>query len=203
LQVFIRDTNGRIWHKVQSSVGSSRWNGWYDLGGNAASDPVLGKTADGRLAVYVVGADGHWQMREQKSVTSGIQWENWHEVDAMPKPVYDLGEDGVKDLGGSFVGRPAVSVSTDGRFEVFAIDAEGAVSHNFQESGGKWRGWQSLGGSFTGDPMVARNKDGRIQVFALDKDGQVQFRVQREPSKSAIWDGWYPLGVAPPPVYIR
>ncbi|HET6456262.1 MAG TPA: hypothetical protein VFI02_17790 [Armatimonadota bacterium] len=52
------------------------------------------------------------------------------------------------------------------------------MSHNSQQSDGKWNGWQSLGGSFTGDAMVARNKDGRIEVFARDKDGQVQFRVQ-------------------------
>lgn len=51
--------------------------------------------------------------------------------------------------------------------------------------------------------MVGRNKDGRIELFARGKDGQVQYRVQREPAKSAVWDGWYPLGVAPPPVYIR
>lgn len=62
------------------------------------------------------------------------------------------------------------------------------MSHNSQQSGGKWNGWQTLGGTFTGESMVARNKDGRIELFARDKDGNVQFHIQREPGKSGIWD---------------
>lgn len=69
------------------------------------------------------------------------------------------------------------------------------MSHNFQESGGKWSGWQALGGPpKAGDAIAARNKDGRVELFARDKDGNVQFHIQREPGKSRIWDGWYGLG---------
>lgn len=253
LQVFARGVGDRVFHKVQASAGVNRWNGWYDLGGTASTDLSVAKTGDGRLVVLALGHDGNLRYRAQKSLTSGIQWDEWkdlgglyvgkpavsgdrivartvndslawavlgatewqdiggnvsgdpHIVDREDDPaIFCLGEDGRvlfvsldgewEDLGGSFVGNPAASVSTDGRLEVFAIDKSGEMCHNSQTPEGKWTGWQSLGGAFAGQPWIGRNLDGRIVVFAADKNGRTQYRVQREPAKSAIWDGWYPLG---------
>jgi len=213
LVVFAVGSDGHLRYKVQRSVNSAlQWDAWNDLGGPCVGTPAVSRGADGQLVVACRAPENGLIISTQ----SGDEWTLRNDLDEVvasdPVAVRDredrltlfcLGSDGHvlsktgtawQDLGGSFVGGPAVGVGTDGRFEVFAIDSQGAVSHNSQGTDGAWTGWQSLGGTFIGAPIVRRNLDGRIELFARTSDGKVQYRVQREPSKSAIWDGWYTVG---------
>lgn len=66
---------------------------------------------------------------------------------------------------GAITSNPAVERNRDGRLEVFARDANGALAHNRQISpGGGWSGWFDLAGGITSDPVVAANQDGRQQM---------------------------------------
>ena len=178
LAVFARDSAGVIKYAVQKSPNSPAYDKWQKLDGPMAGDPVAVKDGSGRIAVFACGMDSHVWYKVQTAANSAT-WDDWC------------------DLGGTMVGSPGVSINTDGRLEVFARDIAGTVWHKSQDTSGSgiWSDWIALKGAFTSDPMVARNKDGRIEVFARGNgDGKIWRRVQREPGKSAIWDGWYPLG---------
>lgn len=213
LVVFVVGSDGHLRYKAQRSVNSGlQWDEWNDLGGQVIGEPTVCHGADGQLVVACRAPENGLIVSTQ----SGDEWTVRNDQDDVvasdPVAVMDredrltifcLGPDGHimgrtgniwQDLGGTFVSSPAVGVGTDGALEVFALDGQGAISHNSQDSDGKWIGWQMLGGTLTGAPMIARNLDGRIEVFARRSDGEVQYRVQREPGKSAIWDGWYTVG---------
>ncbi len=178
LMVFCTDSKGAICYRVQRKPNDAVYGPWYRFGGPAAGDPVVINDASGRIAVFTCGTDSHIRYRIQKAANSAT-WDKW------------------VDLGGAMVGIPAVSLNTDGRFEVFARDTSGTIWHKSQNSPDSkiWSHWTAFLGTFTSDAMVSRNKDGRIEVFARGNgDGKIWRRVQREPSKSATWDGWYPLG---------
>jgi hypothetical protein len=178
LAVFCTDPGGAICYKFQHAANSPACDAWYKFGGPASGDPVAVTDGSGRIVVFTCGIDSHIRYRVQKAPNS-------------------TAFDGWVELNGTMVGSPAVSMSTDGRFEVFARDTAGTIWHKSQitASGKVWSDWAALKGTFTTDPMIARNKDGRIEVFARGNgDGKMWRRVQREPGKSAIWDGWYPMG---------
>lgn len=98
----------------------------------------VGRNADGRLRVFVLGnePDNAIHYITQNSPGSSSAW-TW----ANPS----LGNGGVMT-------NAAVGVNTDGRLEVFTIHTDNAIWHDWQLSPGSdsWSGWYSLGGSFVG-----------------------------------------------------
>ena len=92
--------------------------------------------------------------------------------------------------------QPVVGSNADGRLEVFAIGADGALWHIWQwRPGGDWSEWASFGGSFdpAGDtglirPAVGTNADGRLEVFLRSPDGRLWHTWQLAPN-----DGWSAL----------
>jgi hypothetical protein len=124
------------------------WSGVSSLGGLSTGQIAVGRNADGRLELFVVGTDGQlWHMWQ--TIANG-GWANW------------------APLGGSFPlgATPAVGRNADGRLELFVRGADGAVWHQFQAiPNGGWSDQFSLGGASSADPTVAVNADGRLQVF--------------------------------------
>jgi hypothetical protein len=71
---------------------------------------------------------------------------------------------GWQSLGGAISTRVSVGSNADGRLEVFARAADGAVYHRWQggpDNGWNDGGWHPLGGSINSDISVGRNSDGR------------------------------------------
>jgi hypothetical protein len=90
-------------------------------------------------------------------------------------------------------GNQAVGRNTDGRIELFALNVDLSVWHNWQiapNSG--WWSWTPMGGHFVSDPAVASNADGRLEVFALGSDRVVWHSWQT--GQAGGWSGWVPLG---------
>jgi hypothetical protein len=85
--------------------------------------------------------------------------------------------------------------NTDGRIEVFAVQADHSVRHIFQNSpGGPWSQWFGLGAaSLTGRVQVATNPDGRLEVFGVGTDGQLWHTFQLC-AGGCGWSQWFPLG---------
>jgi hypothetical protein len=99
-----------------------------------------------------------------------------------------------------FTDGPSVVANSDGRLEIFARSADGAVWHNWQTSpGGSWSGWNSLGGWISGRPAATINADGRLDVFVLGGGNTVYHNYQTSPGGG--WSGWISLGgsIASPP----
>jgi hypothetical protein len=91
--------------------------------------PVVGKNADERLELFMLGADGALYHVWQQAPNSG--WSDW----------YSLGYEG-----GGFTGIPTVATNPDGRLELFMLGNDGVLYHNWQPSpGAGWSGWYSMG----------------------------------------------------------
>lgn len=126
LEVFVRCTDGNLWHKYQLAPNSG-WSEWENLGGySPRAQPVVGRNADGRLEVFVRGTDGNLWHMYQVAPNSG--WSGW------------------TSLGGySPNAQPAVGTNADGRMEVFTRGTDGALWHMYQFTPNRgWSGWARI-----------------------------------------------------------
>jgi hypothetical protein len=167
LELFVRGSDGALWHKWQTAPGGS-WSNWASLGGQI-SDFVVGQNLDGRLEVFAIGAGNQpyhiWQ------TSSG--WSGWAGM-------------------GGCVKKLAVARNRDGRLELFGIGSDNQLYGNWQTSaGGGWSGWAGRGG-WISDLSVAQNKDGRLEVFAIGQ-GNVPYHMWQN-CAGCGWSGWAGLG---------
>ncbi|MFF5262062.1 protein kinase, partial [Actinomadura viridis] len=103
----------------------------------APGDPVAHSSADGRIEVFVRGADGHlwhaWQV-----VRDG-GWSNWDDMSGYRS----------RPSEGPLVvaGDPVAHSSADGRIEVFVRSADGHLWHAWQVvRDGGWSNWDDMSG---------------------------------------------------------
>jgi hypothetical protein len=82
--------------------------------------PVIVPAPNGMSTLFVITPEGDVAFTSQREADS---WTGW------------------QSLGGTFVGRPAVSINGAGWLEVFARDGEGKLYHAWQTSGGDWSRW--------------------------------------------------------------
>jgi M6 family metalloprotease-like protein len=94
-------------------------------------------------------------------------------------------------LGGN-VRQPVAIKNQDGRIEVFAVGADGALWHLWQTApNGPFAAWHSLGGNVR-EPIAIRNQDGRIELFAVGADRALWHLWQTAPN--GPFDQWHSLG---------
>ncbi|MFC5500008.1 hypothetical protein ACFPOE_20870 [Caenimonas terrae] len=94
----------------------------------------------------------------------------------------------------------AVARNADGRLEIFARSASGALVHCWQGNPtGDFGGWSSLDGELPPDAPIAAaaNADGRLEVFVRGTDNAVWSRRQTAPNSG--WGAWNSLAGAVPP----
>ncbi len=176
LEVFAAATDGAIWHVWQDFGSATGWGDWQSLGapsGVGLAVPTVGRNADGRLEVFVVGANALWHNWQE----TGGAWFGWESLGTPP---------GVASLN-----TPTVGSNADGRLEVFAFGTNDAVWHVWQDASFAtgWSGWDSLGGEPGGAVDVVQNADGRLEIFAesrlLTGPQQLWHRWQ-----SSLNNGW-------------
>ncbi|GAA2829018.1 hypothetical protein GCM10010441_61850 [Kitasatospora paracochleata] len=74
--------------------------------------------------------------------------------------------------------------------EVFAVGADGVLSHSYSTDGGAWTDWATLDPSFrfTGVPAVVYNPVNKVtEVFATGKDGVISHNYL---FNGGHWSGW-------------
>jgi hypothetical protein len=100
---------------------------------------------------------------------------------------------------------PAFAVNPDGRLEVFAVDGNGKLWHNWENARGSFKekdaggtstgfhGWDGIGGNNEVRPGVTAivREDGRLQVYARGVDNTVKEVHQ---TNFGIWSSWRSLG---------
>jgi hypothetical protein len=133
MELFIRGSNGELYHRWQLWVGSPAvWSDWLSegsAGGGFVDHPVLGRSGDGRLELFIVGADGNLWHRWQTTASNG--WSAWTSEGSA---------------GGGFAAAPAVHPSGDGRLELFVVGADGNLWHRWQTAASNgWSAWTSHG----------------------------------------------------------
>ena len=176
LEVFARSSDNNLWVNFQQAP-NTQWFGWLPLQAKAPTTfqgtPASIRNVDGRLEVFVRGADNNLWHNVQK--TEGGTWADWAPI----------------TTNFTFAGDPAVGQDTDGRLEVLARGTDNNMWLNFQVGpGNAWFGWQHLqdGFSFVGTPGITRNADGRLVAYALDKDGGLWYSAQQTPG--GTWIEW-------------
>ncbi|MEK9495066.1 hypothetical protein V2H77_01025, partial [Photorhabdus sp. P32] len=92
---------------------------------SVTNKPAVSRNLDGRLEVFVRGADNAlWHIWQ---TAPNSDWSNW------------------QSLGNTITSNPAVYANADGRLEVFARGADNALWHIWQTAPNSgWSDWQSL-----------------------------------------------------------
>jgi hypothetical protein len=139
--------------------------------------PGVGNNADGRLEVFMTGADKRLSHTWQNSPNGG--WASWRSFD------------------GWAVGSPGVAANADGRLEVFYVGTDFRIWHHWQvTAGGAWSASSALDRNRTwpdrGAVAAARNADGRLEVFCVGRDKLLWHCYQYVPNGN--WSPWIPLG---------
>ncbi|MFA1537600.1 protein kinase domain-containing protein [Actinomadura monticuli] len=206
IELFVRGADDRLWHLWQL-VRDGDWSNWNDMSGyrsapvdgplTVAGDPAAHNSADGRIEVFVRGADGHlWHVWQ---VARDGDWSNWE----------DLSGHRLLPGGAPLVvaGDPAAHNSADGRIEVFVRGADGHLWHVWQVArDGDWSNWEDLSRHrplpdgaplmVAGDPAAHNSADGRIEVFVRGADNHLWHLWQV--ARDGDWSNWEDLGEHPP-----
>jgi hypothetical protein len=134
LVVFIVGNDGRLW-QMQQTAPNGGWSGWRSHDGPSGmkflrSRPAVASGLDGRLELFLVGADASlWHLHQTGSNDASPQW-------------FSHGAPAVAGLAGS----PAVVSDADGEMQVFVMGTDGALwqlSQNGPSRG--WSQWSSHG----------------------------------------------------------
>lgn len=139
LELFVRGTDNRLYHQWETAVGTGVWSGWVQMdlyastpAGGFVDHPVVAASADGRLELFLTGADGNvyhtWQI-----VASG----DWS------APWTSEGSAG----GGFGPAAPGLGRNGDGRLQLFAVGRDGNLYYKYQTvASNGWTSWSLLGG---------------------------------------------------------
>jgi hypothetical protein len=194
LEIFVRGIDAHLWHLYQTSI-IGDWSDWEDLsayrpiGVPIAGEPAVGRAADGRLEIFVVGEDGHqWHLYQ---TSPNGDWSDWEDLS-----VY-------RPLSVGAVGEPAVGSAADGRLEIFVRGNDGHLWHLYQTApNGDWSEWEDLSvyrplsAGVVGEPAVGSAADGRLEIFACGSDGHQWHLYQTSPNGD--WSDWEDLSVYRP-----
>jgi len=199
--LFTRGGDGVIRFGALSATGTSV-DAWGDPGLPAvASDPAVAVNASGALSVFartssgeVLGvdqeADGGWTA--PYTVASGA--ESGLAIDERASPIAVLARAGTalvvaqvggdagfpQSLAGELAGDPSLSYNEDGRAEVFVLNTQGVIVHQWRKQpGGDFTGeWITFPGTFVGDPAVLAGSDQLMVLAAVDTTGALEIWKQ-------------------------
>ncbi len=115
VDVIARSTDQRLWRAFRNAQQPWGAASWISLGGpSTTSDPVIGVNDDGRMEIFVRGADGTVYHNYQDS--AGGSYGNWTSLGGIPAADTDI----------------AVSRNLDGRLQIFIRASDSLLDHNAQ-----------------------------------------------------------------------
>lgn len=131
LELFATGVDGALYHQWETGVGTFIWSGWVSAGkpeGTRFVDhPAVAPSADGRLELFVTGADGNVWHRWQIRASNG--WSNWSAT---------------RPAAGAAGAAPELRASGDGRLELFVVGADGNLWHAYQtQASNGWSAWHA------------------------------------------------------------
>lgn len=183
LEVFVRGTDGALYHRYQVSPNGG-WNkDWESLGGELLERIVALKNQDERIALFARGKDQTlWHLYQ---VAPNKGWSGWEPMDQDPNRRVAVGELLVGERNGKkqlalFARRPS----------------DGVLLQRAQmEAGGGWSEWAPLDERvrIEGALAVGRNQDGRLEVIARDGQGMAQ-RIREQAPGNWTGSSWERLG---------
>jgi hypothetical protein len=217
-QVFAVYFDGSLW--VDTQANSTSWTGFVSLGGSGIQQVAVANNANGLTDVFVVGSDNAvwWKSEDINNNFSGWQRvPGWVSSIAVSRDgwghlqIFGIGSDTslwvatqtdansnsfnpFSSLGYYYnLQQLAVGNDADGRCEVFAVGANGTVSHWWQDTYGYWD-WGNFG-ALPGNVQsiqVGHDANRRLFVFGVGMDNQAW--VIGQSVLNGGFGGWVPLG---------
>ncbi|MFF7190161.1 glycoside hydrolase family 27 protein [Streptomyces sp. NPDC008222] len=209
LTTFLRGPHGSLVEHAAAANGAPRVR---DLGGPARGgilgQPAAYASADGRIDVFVRGADS----RVYRRVFGNGHWGHWQSLGgrladapsvAFADPAHwtlvGLGADGrivrrgpssdwssLGTPGGRPVyGRPSAAVDAQGRVHVAVRTAADDVWTRIEDTSGQWSDWTSLGGTVSGSPTLVTVGDA-VVLYARAAD----YTLWQQRYENGAWQGW-------------
>ena len=160
---------------ARASIGSqlTGWSGWGTLGGILTSDIAAANNADGRMEVFVRGADNALWHKWQTAPSNG--WSDWG------------------TQGGGLTSNITVAANADRRLEFFVRGTDNALWHKWQTAPSNgWSDWATQGGGLSSDVAMGKNADGRLEMFVRGTDNGVWHKWQVAPN--SVWSDWATQG---------
>jgi hypothetical protein len=184
MEVFVLNAFGTVYHRWQTSPGSSTWVPWSRVDGPAGTGFVsIASTRKGNGLVLLSA------VTPEHTTYVSDQGQSIH-----AHPGRYLGKiDGWADVPPAIV-TVSAQTNVNGLVELFGLDPAGHVFHRWPSPG--WTLWTALPGQLT-SLAVARNDDvddGQLEVFGGAANGTVQHRLQTSASdRGNTWADWSTL----------
>ncbi|MGW7613544.1 glycoside hydrolase family 27 protein [Streptomyces sp. NPDC054766] len=209
VHTFLRGSHGTLVQHTDTGRGAPRTR---DLGGpvkgGILGQPAAHASADGRIDVFVRGADS----RAYRRVYTGGHWGDWQSLggrigDAPSVAFTDPGHwtlvardgegrivqrgpsSGWSSLGTPdgrvTYGRPSAAVDSTGRVHVAVRTASDDIWTLSRDTSGQWSAWSALGGTVSGSPTLVTVGD---QVLLYARAGDYTLWQQRY--EAGAWQGW-------------
>ncbi|MFF2545188.1 hypothetical protein ACFVUY_21815 [Kitasatospora sp. NPDC058063] len=183
VSAFYNGTDRALWHVHQTAVDYASWEPAESLGGDTLANNVLAPAAarggDGRVQVFVHGAnDEIWGISEQDP-DSTDNWTNYFLVSARNAGV---------------VGSPTAVTDADRRIRVFW--RAGTTGFHAVQPAGYGTSYTTPGttqGTIVEAPVAILAMDGRLEVFVVATDRSLYVCEQKQPNADVFADA-APLG---------
>lgn len=136
---------------------TTKWHGWFGLGGNIKGTPAAVSPTPGTIDIYAWGAD-------DRLLQKWWDGSKWHPSDSG----WATHDDGGFRLDSS----PSVICNGANFRDVYVRGKDGAVYHKFWD-GTKWNGWFGLGGQIKGAPSVVMPAPGVFDIYVRGMNDQL------------------------------
>ena len=181
LDVFVRGTDGLVWHRRQMVIGSTdQWTPWTPIPGVTVTGNIsIGLGLGGRMELFVRGADNKLYNNTESTAGSN-QWTGWVSRGGTTTVTSD----------------PVIGSNADSRLVVFARGTDGGLASLVHFRFGGWK-WGTAppgglpGGGIVGKPAVVSTWDGRMVVFVRGNDNKLYCTQQGEVDVDNDWSQWF------------
>ncbi|WP_432830057.1 PIG-L family deacetylase [Dactylosporangium sp. CA-092794] len=188
--------NGAVYTYAQTAAGL--WDAPLLLaapGGRLAPGIAVGRSSDGRLAIFAHRLSDHHILALRQLTANGAFGGSWED---LGNPNQGLGNE-------DNVGTPAVAATADGLLQVFVKNGGGGISTRVQTTSGGWAGWVDMGGTDLQDGLAAvTTPSGAINVFGSTRQSILHW-YQQTPNGAFLVDTAFPAGTpaSPPSVALN
>jgi len=178
--------DGQLWAIRQDPTAPDGWSGWTELGTpqvGLTGQPMVARNKDGRLEVFMLGADGAvWHIWQDPAVADGWSPPRWHSLQGQGGPFSEL----------------AAGAHADGRLVVFAVAASAspqeanAIWQRGQLLAGGWSAWRPFtrpdGSPTVRDPALALDANKQLQLWLGTKGSGRLYQLKQTAPNSAEWN---------------
>jgi len=197
MQIFFSRFGENMYSAWKTSTDSdSPWSDWVSLGNPAVQTLgcAIGYLPDGRMQMFVIGADGIVYSIWKTTTDPDSPWSDWESIGTIPG--------GDKNAPGGSLPTSELTIGylPDGRMQMFVVGHD----HNLYsiwkittDPNAAWSEWANMGrpgGTSLNNVSLGYLPDGRMQLFAADSTGTVNSIWKKTAEPDASWSDWSNMG---------